>query len=117
MGGNWDFLKDYVYDFAWGYSRAAPEAMKTYRNLKLPKERVFITHDPTNTGHQNSKRKTWSTTVNLYVSDDFFRSKKIVLPNGNSLIKTDNYIFCAKADKDEFITIYVADLIEGFMNY
>lgn len=55
--------------------------------------------------------------MNLYVSDDFFDTKKIALSNGNSLIKTDNYIFCAKANKDESVSIYVADLAEGFMNF
>jgi hypothetical protein len=51
------------------------------------------------------------------VSDDFYETKKIALANGNSLIKTDNYIFAAKANKDESISIYVADLTEGFMNF
>jgi hypothetical protein len=55
--------------------------------------------------------------VNLYVSDDYFSTKKIVLSNGNSLIKTDNYIFCARANKDESVSIYVADLTEGFMSF
>ena len=55
--------------------------------------------------------------MNFYVSDDYFETKKIVLANGNSLIKTDNYIFCARANKDESVSVYVADLNEGFMNF
>jgi len=50
LGINWDFLKEYVYDFAWGYSKKAPEVLGYSKN-KLPKERVYITHDPSATGH------------------------------------------------------------------
>ena len=46
----------------------------------------------------------------MYYSDNYFESKKIALSNGNSLIKTDNYIFCAKASKNDQITIYVSTL-------
>jgi hypothetical protein len=78
-------MKEYVYDFAWGITKTAyDDGIK-----KLPKERVFITHDPTATGHQNKDRKTWSPSVNLYYSDDFFASKKLALNNGNSIIKTE----------------------------
>lgn len=40
-------MKEYVYDFTWAYTQELAE-MKTN---KVPKERVFITHDPTATGH------------------------------------------------------------------
>ena len=73
------------------------------KKLKIPKERVLITHEPSATGHQNEKKKTWSTNVNLYVSDDFFKTKKIALTAGNSIIKTEHYMFCAKANKDELV--------------
>ena len=51
LGGNWDFLKDYIYDFAWGYSKRAKDAIASDSRIKLPKERIFATHDPTATGH------------------------------------------------------------------
>lgn len=68
-------MKEYVYDFAWGYT----VGINDLKTNKMPKERVFITHDPTATGHQNQDKKTWSPTVNLYYSDDFFKSKKLAL--------------------------------------
>eukprot|EP00349_Pseudokeronopsis_sp_Brazil_P010656 CAMPEP_0202979474 /NCGR_PEP_ID=MMETSP1396-20130829/85604_1 /ASSEMBLY_ACC=CAM_ASM_000872 /TAXON_ID= /ORGANISM="Pseudokeronopsis sp., Strain Brazil" /LENGTH=306 /DNA_ID=CAMNT_0049718901 /DNA_START=546 /DNA_END=1466 /DNA_ORIENTATION=- len=110
-------MKDYVYDFAWGYSASSPALKENMRKLDAPKERIFITHDPSATGHQNQKKKTWSPTVSLYVSDDFFKNKKVALSNGNSLIKTENYIFCAKANQEEKITIYVSTIWDGFMNF
>jgi hypothetical protein len=55
--------------------------------------------------------------VNLYYSDDFFETKKMALTNGNSLIKTENYIFCARATKKELVAIYVATINSGFVNF
>ena len=43
-------MKDYVYDFSWGYSKKIEE-FNDYYKARLPKDRVFITHDPTSTGH------------------------------------------------------------------
>jgi len=40
-------MKEYVYDFAWGYTRMANELGMR----KFPKQRIFITHDPQATGH------------------------------------------------------------------
>lgn len=84
---------------------------------KLPKERIFITHDPTATGHQNSDKKTWSPSVNLYYSDDFFTTKKMALNNGNSIIKTEHYMFIAKATKKETVEIHVSTAMLGFLNF
>ena len=76
-----------------------------------------MTHDPTATGHQNQKKKTWSPSVNLYYSDDFFKTKKLALNNGNSIIKTDHYMFIAKATKSEQVDIYVSNVLHGFLNF
>lgn len=53
----------------------------------------------------------------MYYSDDFFENKKLVVTGGNSLIKTDNYIFVAKAQKSQLVSIYVANLLHGFLNF
>lgn len=55
--------------------------------------------------------------MNLYYSDDFFASKKLALANGNSIIKTENYIFVAKANKKELVEIYVSTIMYGFLNF
>jgi hypothetical protein len=113
LGSNWTFLKEYVYDFAWGVTPFASE-----QGIKrLPKERIFITHDPTATGHQNQQKKLWSPSVNLYYSDDYFKTKKLALNNGNSIIKTDHYMFIAKATKRELVEIYVSSVLHGFLNF
>lgn len=53
----------------------------------------------------------------MYYSDDFFDTKKLVVTGGNSLIKTENYIFVAKAAKTQLVEIYVASLLHGFLNF
>lgn len=113
LGSTWQFLKEYVYDFAWGIT---PYAQQTGIR-RLPKDRIFITHDPTATGHQNQNKKTWSPSVNLYFSDDWFKTKKLALNNGNSIIKTDHYMFIAKATKSEQVEIYVSNVLHGFLNF
>lgn len=55
--------------------------------------------------------------MNLYYSDDFYKSKKIALNNGNSIVKTDHYMFIAKATKGQFIEIYVSNVLHGFLNF
>lgn len=49
LGLGWQFLKEYVYDFNWGYTKVASDHGISQK--RLPKERIFITHDPTATGH------------------------------------------------------------------
>jgi hypothetical protein len=49
--------------------------------------------------------------VNLYYSDDFFATKKMALNNGNSIIKTEHYMFIAKATKKESVEIYVSTVL------
>ena len=96
-----------------GIHKVSPEI----KNHKMPKERVFITHDPTATGHQNQDKKTWSPSVNLYFSDDFFKTKRVALNNGNSIIKTEYYMFIARANKKEYVEIYVSTQLQGFLDF
>ena len=55
--------------------------------------------------------------MNLYYSDDFFKTKKLALNNGNSIIKTDYYMFIAKATKAETVEIFVSTVLHGFTNF
>jgi len=55
--------------------------------------------------------------VNLYYSDDFFKTKKIALNNGNSIIKTEHYMFIARANKKETIEIYISTAVHGYLDF
>ena len=107
-------MKEYVYDFAWGITAKAFEDSGT---KLVPKERIFVTHDPTVTGHQNQEKLVWSPRINLYYSDDFFKTQKLVLNNGNTIIKTEYYMFAAKANKKEMVEIYVSTSLSGFTKF
>jgi hypothetical protein len=52
LGATWQFMKEYVYDFTWAYTKTALEN-KAHAS-RIPKERVFITHDPTATGQDRA---------------------------------------------------------------
>lgn len=41
----------------------------------------------------------------------------MALANGNSIIKTDYYMFIARANKKEMVEIYVSTVMEGFLNF
>lgn len=60
----------------------------------------------------------WSPQVNLYYSDDFFKNqKKLALGNGNSIIKTEHYMFVARATQREWVEIYVSTYQQGFLDF
>ena len=60
----------------------------------------------------------WSNKVHLYYSDNYFKSKTLAVEGGNSIIKTDHYMYVAKAYQDqEKVMIYVADVSSGFSKF
>lgn len=87
MGVNWQFLKSYVFDFAWGYTQYSGTLPEGDYHLDKTKQRIFITHDPNLEGHQQTKER-WRQSVNLYMSDDFFGTMEKKLDGGNSIVMT-----------------------------
>jgi hypothetical protein len=70
MGEEWHYMSNYVYDFEWGQS---PHAVS--KGYKIADERIFLTRDADAKGHQSSSKKnTWSTKIDLFMSDDFFKT-------------------------------------------
>ena len=87
MGEEWTYITNYVYDFEWGQSKFAVDNAK--KALKIPDERIFVTKDAYATGHQSAtKNSTWSTKIDLFVSDDFFKTNQLLITSGNTLVKT-----------------------------
>jgi hypothetical protein len=41
----------------------------------------------------------------------------MALANGNSIVQTEHYMFVAKATKREWVEIYVATSIKGFLDF
>jgi len=83
----------------------------------MPKERIFVCLDPTRKAQPLSKH--WKAEIDTYVSDDLFRSKQLILSRGNALIKTDHFMYVARAVKNQMgkIEIYGAHLLKGFSDF
>jgi predicted enzyme related to lactoylglutathione lyase len=112
LGNSWQYLKSYVFDFAWGTSTYSD----TLNGNKNVESRIFITHDPELKGHQKTRER-WKQTVHLYYSDDFFKTQKNALDAGNSIVMTNHYMFVAKAISSQNVKIHVSRAEEGFLNF
>lgn len=78
--------------------------------------RIFITHDPDLKGHQKTRER-WKQSVHLYYSDDFFKTEKMALEAGNSIVSTNNYMFVAKAVSPETVMIHVSTAAKQFLDF
>jgi len=59
----------------------------------------------------------WKEHVNLYYSDDLFKSKKLALDGGNNIVLTNDYMFVAKAVSPTRLKIHVSKAEEGFLTF
>lgn len=97
VGEEWNYITNYVFDFEWGTTALAPE-----NGIRIPDERIFVTRDDTNTKHQRvSKKNAWSTEIDLFYSDDFYKTDGVMLlESGNTIIKTPQYMFVSMSRED-----------------
>jgi hypothetical protein len=96
LGEEWNYMTNYVFDFEWGQSSHAKA-----KHHKIPDERIFVTRDEDAKGHQSSSRTDiWSTQIDLHVSDDFFKNSMKILDQGNTIVKTPQYMFIAVSHTD-----------------
>lgn len=113
MGENWEYVTNYVFDFEWGTSKVAKA-----EGYDIPDDRIFVTRDATNTKHQStSKRLSWSVDIDLYYSDDYFANSVMALEQGNTIIKTDTYMFVSCSAEDQVrVSIFTSTYRGGFIN-
>ena len=113
-GTEWNYITNYVFDFEWGQSKMAKD-----NGVQIDDNRIWLTRDDTNKKHQNRSRKiSWSTDIDLYFSDNYFQSSPtMALEQGNTIIKTPQYMFvsCSTADQVR-VNIYSATYRSGFTN-
>ena len=78
-----------------------------------------MTRDAKAQGHQLkviSSGTRWSTEISLFVSDDFYKTNAMLLSQGNTIVKSPQYMFIAVANSDnERIKIYSSNYESGFM--
>jgi len=114
IGAEWIYVTNYVFDFEWGQSSVAKQ-----NGVTIPDDRIWVTRDPKNSGHQGTSRKiTWSVSIDLYVSDDYFKTTPTeALKSGNTIIKTPQYMFVSCSFSDQLrVKIYSSTFRSGFMN-
>lgn len=112
LGASWQYLKSYVFDFAWG-TTVYSSSLSGGKNVE---GRIFITHDPELKGHQKTRER-WKQSVHLYYSDDFFKTQKNALDAGNSIVMTNHYMFVAKAISSDAVKIHVSRAEAGFLDF
>ena len=112
LGNSWQYLKSYIFDFAWGTTKFS----NTLGKKKNVESRIFITNDPDLKGHQKTRER-WRQSVHLFYSDDFFKTQKNALDAGNSIVMTDHYMFVAKAISSEAVKIHVSRAEAGFLDF
>lgn len=103
LGKTWSVIANYIVQFGWG--------MKSNKNSdKIPKERIILSQELTS-GNQNQKINGWSTKTHLFYSDDFFKSKSMIVNQGNKFLLTQDFIFVAQVASSEtqHVNLLVAD--------
>ena len=55
--------------------------------------------------------------MHLYYSDDFYKTEKIALDAGNSIIMTNHYMFVAKAVSASTVKIHVSRAEGAFLDF
>lgn len=121
LGEEWTYLTNYVFDFEWAETTFTAENRKKYLT-NFPEERIFVTREPVNSDHQTraGTRGNWSVTVNLYMSDDFFKTApRMLVEGGNTIAKTQKYMFvtvAASKFQGKLAETYSATHKSGFAN-
>ena len=57
----------------------------------IPKQRIILAHDPEASSNQNDSGE-WSFDINLYYSDDFFKTSKLLLEYGNKFVLNKKFL-------------------------
>ena len=64
----------------------------------MPANRIIAAYEPKAEGHQEEKG--WSTKLQVRVSDNFFKSSKLLVDRGNRFLLVKGMIFVARAEKN-----------------
>lgn len=76
------------------------DILKSDPLLKPAEKRIFLTQSILTNTDQQTDQSLWSKNINLYFSDDFCNSKKILLQQGNKFIITKDFLYAAKLSPD-----------------
>lgn len=84
LGKNWKKLQDNVIQYEWG---------KQDKDDKVPEKQILIVkHETTD----EEEPTTWSRKNKIILSDDFFKTKRVILKGGNYFKQTKDYLYAGK---------------------
>lgn len=111
LGINWHHLGSYVHQFSWG---SVDEA-----RIKsgIPKERILVTIEIRGKGHQ--RQDGWNYKIDMFYSDDFFKTKRIGVHKGNRFLLANDYLYVAQVvDEDsQEVNLLVANSTDKIYNF
>lgn len=111
LGSTWSPILDFVVQFAWGHDGLNDKITKN-----LPIERIYVTR---NNNPLSDRQSGWNINVDFMHSDDFFRTKNMLVRYGNKFLLADKFIFVAAAveeDPDEVKLMVASDpVVEDFV--
>ena len=90
LGKHWKFLQDHVYQYEWG---------KLSKDDDIPEKQIIMVKQK----HQDMKNANilvWNKNNNIYLSNDFFKSSKVLLKGGNYFKLTKDYLYAGRITKD-----------------
>lgn len=102
LGANWQFVEEYVLQFNWGLEGVM-------QSITLPEQRIIISHITKKEGHQAEDG--WVKNAEIAMSDDFFKTKTVLVPNANKFLLSDHFMFAVQvlSEKTQDIRLLVAD--------
>lgn len=82
LGSHWDFLTDHAVQFDWGLGSADDEYMHA-DSIIIVKQK-----DPI-----SQRQRPWSSKNQILMSEDFFKTEKVLLTGGNQFALTTDYMY------------------------
>lgn len=97
------FLKEKVIDFSWGI-----EDLSYLENIPITRIYACIY-----TGIQSPDKNKWSTSIDFFASDDFFKNENLLLNSGNRFLLLDKNLFVVQAqnEKTQEVKLYMSKAI------
>lgn len=68
-------------------------------HIKIPRERILLANEPLGKGHQRIAG--WSEKVHVSYSDDFFKTSKQIVKQGNKFLITKDFLFVAQVINED----------------
>ena len=102
LGKTWQLIGEYVLQFSWGMEGIS-------QSFVVPETRIIIAHMTNRKGHQVEGK--WVEEAEIAMSDDFFKTKTVLVPGGNKFMISEHFIYAVKVinEKTEEIQLLASN--------